>query len=228
MFGSLARTVSLRGHPSEPEECEMSEPFTFDRYMALPRLTALKLSPGRQAARGGGEPARFRGQEDEDGALAGRSGRTGEASPRSLARRRASRSPTFLRDGSLLFTSARPDPDVKEDPEHKINALWLLPAEGGEARLLLAPDGGVDSVAVAREADAIAFGAPVHPEAKDLADDAARAKARKEAGVGALLFDTLPDPLLGRVAGSAQPAALRRRLRHPPTPTPRPGSNRAT
>ena len=81
---------------------------------------------------------------------------------------------SILRDGSLLFTSARPDPDVKEDPEHKINALWLLPTDGGEARLLLAPDGGVDGVAAALKADAIVFGAEVHPEAKDLADDAAR------------------------------------------------------
>jgi len=57
---------------------------------------------------------------------------------------------------------------------------------------MLAPDGGVDAVAAARDADVIAFGAGVHPAAKDLADDAERAKARKEAGVGALLFDQYP------------------------------------
>jgi len=169
----------------------MSEPFTFDRFMALPRLTALKLSPD-----GKGLVVAVSRPDSE-----GKKMKTalwqvdpaGRAKPRRITRSAAGESvATFLRDGSLLFTSARPDPDVKEDPEHKINALWLLPAEGGEARLLLAPDGGVDGVAVARDADVIAFGASVHPEAKDLADDAARAKARKEAGVGALLFDTYP------------------------------------
>ena len=98
----------------------------------------------------------------------------------------------FLRDGSLAFTSTRPDPDTKADPDKKINALWLLPAGDGEARLLLAPDGGIDGVAAAREADRIVFGVDMHPEATDLANDAERARARKDAGVGALLFDQYP------------------------------------
>jgi dipeptidyl aminopeptidase/acylaminoacyl peptidase len=169
----------------------MSEPFTFDRYLALPRLSALKLSPdGKRLVVAVGRP-------DAEGkkikTALWRVDPAGRAKPRRITRSAAGESVgTFLRDGSLLFTSARPDPDVKEDPEHKINALWLLPAEGGEARLLLAPDGGVDGVAAARAADAIAFGAQVHPEAKTLAEDADRAKARKDAGVGALLFDSYP------------------------------------
>jgi len=169
----------------------MSEPFTFDRYLALPRLSALKLSPdGKRlvvaVARPDAEGKKMKTalwQVDP----------AGRAKPRRITRSAAGESVgTFLRDGSLLFTSARPDPDVKEDPEHKINALWLLPAEGGEARLLLAPGGGVDGVAAARDADAIVFGAQVHPEAKTLAEDAERAKAREDAGVGALLFESYP------------------------------------
>jgi len=95
----------------------------------------------------------------------------------------------FLPDGSLLFTSSRPDPDQKPDPDRKVHALWLLPPDGGEARLLAAPEGGVDGLAVARSAAVVAFGAGVFPGASGFAADAERAKARKEAGVGALLFE---------------------------------------
>ena len=169
----------------------MSEPFTFDRFLALPRLSALKLSPdGRRLVVAVSRP----GPEGKDMKTAlWQVDPAGTAKPRRITRSAAGESAgCFLRDGSLLFTSARPDPDVKADPEHKINALWLLPAEGGEARLLLAPDGGIDGVAAAADTDRIVFGAHMHPEAKDLADDAARAKARKEAGVEALLFDGYP------------------------------------
>src|SRR6185312_7618293 len=36
----------------------------------------------------------------------------------------------FLPDGSLLFTSARPDPAVEDDEE--VSLLWMLPPGGGE------------------------------------------------------------------------------------------------
>ena len=42
----------------------------------------------------------------------------------------------FLPDGSLLFTSARPDPEAKDDDETEEALLWLLPAGGGEARVV--------------------------------------------------------------------------------------------
>jgi dipeptidyl aminopeptidase/acylaminoacyl peptidase len=117
----------------------------------------------------------------------------GTAAPRRLTRSSAGESAAcFASDGALLFTSARPDPDAKADPDRKIAALWMLPAEGGEARLLLAPDGGIEGVAAARSAGAIAFGSLLHPFATSLEDDAARAKARKEAGVGALLLEDYP------------------------------------
>ena len=169
----------------------MSEPFTFDRFLALPRLSALKLSPdGNRLVVAVGRL----GPEGKDIKTAlWQVDAAGAAKPRRITRSAAGESVgCFLRDGSLLFTSARPDPDAKPDPDKKINALWCLPSDGGEARLLLAPDGGVDGVTAARDADAIAFGAGLHPAAKDFAEDAERAKARKEAGVGALLFDSYP------------------------------------
>ena len=77
----------------------------------------------------------------------------GVAAPRRLTRSAAGEAggAEFLPDGSLLFTSSRPDPDAKPDPDRKVHALWLLPAGGGEARLLAAPEGGVDGLATARE-----------------------------------------------------------------------------
>jgi dipeptidyl aminopeptidase/acylaminoacyl peptidase len=169
----------------------MSEPFTFDRYLALPRLSALKLSPdGKRLVVA---VSRLGPEGKEMKTALWQVDPAGRSTARRITRSAAGESVgCFLRDGSLLFTSARPDPDAKADPDRKINALWLLPANGGEARLVLAPDGGVDGVTAARNADTIAFGAGVHPAATDLADDAERAKARKEVGVGALLLESYP------------------------------------
>ena len=152
---------------------------------------ALRAAPvaRRPAPRGRHRRAGPRGQDDALGALAGRpGGGRAAAPPHPLGRRRAGGA-AFLPDGSLLFTSSRPDPDAKPDPEKKIDALWLLPPDGGEARLLAAPEGGVDGVVTARSAPVVAFGARMFPGAVDVAADAERGLARKEAGVGALLFE---------------------------------------
>ena len=163
--------------------------FDVDRLLDLPRLSALRLSPDGQrlvVAVGGPDPE-------------GKTMRSalwqvdpaGVAPPRRLTRSAAGEAggAAFLPDGSLLFTSSRPDPDTKPDPEKKIHALWLLPPDGGEARLLAAPEGGVDGVVTARSAPVVAFGARMFPGAVDVAADAERGSARKEAGVGALLFE---------------------------------------
>jgi dipeptidyl aminopeptidase/acylaminoacyl peptidase len=163
--------------------------FDFDRLLALPRLSGLRLSPdGRRLVVAVGGP-------DPEGKVM-RSALwqvdpAGVAPPRRLTRSAAGEAggADFLCDGSLLFTSSRPDPDAKPDPERRIHALWLLPPDGGEARLLAAPEGGVDGLATARAASVIAFGAGMFPGAPDFAADAERGKARKDAGVGALLFD---------------------------------------
>jgi dipeptidyl aminopeptidase/acylaminoacyl peptidase len=169
----------------------MIKPLTLERFFATPRLSGLHLSPdGRRlvvaVTRPGPEANEYKTalwQVDPADRVA----------PRRLTRSAAGETvAAFARDGSLLFTSTRPDPDAKPDPENKIAALWSLPPEGGEARLLLAPDGGVEGVAAARHADALAFGAPLHPLARNLGDDAKRAKARKEAKVGAILFEDYP------------------------------------
>jgi dipeptidyl aminopeptidase/acylaminoacyl peptidase len=82
--------------------------------------------------------------------------------------------PRFLPDGSLLFTSRRPDPQSPQSPGRKKGAggdpgdgaaLWLLPAGGGEARVLAALPGGVTAAEAARGAAAVVVAAPVLPGA---------------------------------------------------------------
>jgi dipeptidyl aminopeptidase/acylaminoacyl peptidase len=170
----------------------MTESFTVERMLRLPRLSSLHLSPdGRRlvvavgrVGPDGTKMATALWQVDPAGKVPAR------RLTRSFAGEAAEMA--FLPDGSLLFTSARPDPDAKPDPDTRINALWSLPPDGGEARLLAAPEGGVSGIAAARHASVVAFGAGMHRGAVDFEADAARGKARKDAGVEALLFEDYP------------------------------------
>jgi dipeptidyl aminopeptidase/acylaminoacyl peptidase len=170
----------------------MTEPFTIDTMLRLPRLSGLRLSPDgtRLAVAVGGVAA-----DGKKMATAIWQVDPADAAPaRRLTRSVAGESSgiSFLPDGTLLFESARPDPDAKPDPDKEINALWALPPDGGEARLLLAPEGGMCGAHASRGCAAIVFGAYVQRGATDLDGDAERGKARKDAGVEALLFDDYP------------------------------------
>jgi dipeptidyl aminopeptidase/acylaminoacyl peptidase len=118
----------------------------------------------------------------------------GEAAPRRLTRSaKGETGATFLPDGSILFTSARPDPEAKKGEERDDRAaLWLLPAGGGEARLLADPPAGVDGVAAARDSGTVILGVGAYPGTETLEEDAEKHKARKEAGVTAQLFESYP------------------------------------
>src|SRR5580693_2521925 len=123
-------------------------------FVAIPRVTALRLAPdGSWLAAAvqtlspdckkyltslwridtGGGPARRLTRSAE-----------GEGSPR------------FLPDGSLLFTSKRPDPGAgpaRQDGAAKdVAALWLLPAGEGEARPVVRLPGGIAGVEAASQA----------------------------------------------------------------------------
>jgi dipeptidyl aminopeptidase/acylaminoacyl peptidase len=167
--------------------------FDFDRFLSLPRLSGLRLSPDgsrlvvtvQQPAPDGKKMRSSIWQLDP----------AGERRPQRLTRSAPGESVgAFLRDGSLLFTSARPDPDQAPDDEDgkDIGRLWLLPAGGGEARILASPPGGVEDVRAARDAEVVMFSASVFPGSADLAADRERASARKKAGVDALLLEGYP------------------------------------
>ena len=132
-------------------------------YVAIPRIGALRLAPdGSWLAAAvqtlsadrkkyltsiwridtqGGPPRRLTRSAE------------GEASPR------------FLPDGSLLFTSKRPDPGASAKKDGDVAALWLLPPGGGEARIIAALPGGVKAAEVAKDTGAIVLASPVMPTA---------------------------------------------------------------
>jgi len=144
-------------------------------------------------------------------------------------------SPRFLPDGSLLFTSRRPDPGRnKTGPSgdsDDVAALWLLPAAGGEARVVAALPGGVTAVEVARDAGGIVVRSPVLPMAggsgpsgsgvspggrvsprassagneSTAEDDARLRQERKDAGITAILHESAPVRYWDHDLGPDQP-----------------------
>ena len=114
--------------------------------------------------------------------------------------------PAFLPDGSLLFTSKRPDPDAEKEDKDAKASLWLIPADGGEARRVVGLPGGIDTVATASRAGTIVVSAEVMPEAKSdtKADDERLRKERKDAGVTAILHESAPVRFWDHDLGPAQ------------------------
>ncbi|PNL17125.1 alpha/beta fold hydrolase [Micrococcus sp. FDAARGOS_333] len=107
----------------------------------------------------------------------------------------------FAADGTLYFTSGRPAPGEEE----KSSALWALPAQGGEARVVLTRPGGVSSVSCASAADTVVLGAPRLRGAATEAEHAELAKARKDAGVDAILHTGYPVRFWDHDLGPATP-----------------------
>jgi len=101
-------------------------------------------------------------------------------------------SPVFAPDGTLLFTSARPDPDAGKDAGDPKPALWALDAAGGEARRVLGRRHGISGVTVAAGTGDVVVVASATPGAQDDEADDARRKARKDAGVTAILHESYP------------------------------------
>jgi dipeptidyl aminopeptidase/acylaminoacyl peptidase len=155
-------------------------------FMALPRVLGLRLSPdGKRLA------VVVRGLSPD-----GKTYRTAlwrvdpagvEAPVRLTRSAEGEGQPEFLPDGSLLFTSSRPDPAAAGE-EEKAQRLWLLPAGEGEPRVFADAPGGIDGFAVARDSGAVVFAATALP-----GDPVAeRAELRKAAGVTAILHEGLP------------------------------------
>jgi dipeptidyl aminopeptidase/acylaminoacyl peptidase len=166
--------------------------FDLDSFLALPRVSGLALSPDgsrlvTSVATVAPDGTKFQTALWQLDPAA-------EAPPRRLTRSaKGETGAAFLPDGSIVFTSARPDPDAKKGDECDDRAaLWLLPAGGGEARLLADPPAGVDGLAVARDQGTVVLGVGAYPDTATLEEDADKHKARKEAGVTAQLFESYP------------------------------------
>ncbi len=189
-------------------------------YMALPRLTGLRLAPDGSwlAASVSALSADGRTFKPSIWRI------PAEPGPARLSPARLTRSaegednPAFLPDGSLLFLSARPAPpdgqsgtgqpatgqSATGQPDTGLpsaaqgngttpkRALWLLPADGGEACQVTAPPGGISRLATAAAAPLAAFTCPVLPTASGIPDDAQRRKSRADAGVTAILHEAAP------------------------------------
>ena len=162
-----------------------------DAYVALPRLSGLVLSPdGTRLVTAVQTLDRKRTayvtalwEVDP----------TGERPARRLTRSAKSEaSAAFTPAGDLLFTSARPDPDAQEPDDEPAPALWLLPADGAEARVVADRGAGVGGVQVATGSPTVLVVSDVLPSASDPADDDRRRKARKDAKVSAILHTGYP------------------------------------
>jgi len=97
----------------------------------------------------------------------------------------------FTPAGEVLFTSARPDPALTEQPADAPAALWLLPA-GGEPYVVGTRPGGVADPVVARTAGTVVATAMTLPTAVTAEDDEARRKDHRERKVTAILHAGYP------------------------------------
>ena len=166
-------------------------------YVAIPRIGSLRLSPDGSWLAAAVQTLSADGKKyltslwriDPGG-----------GSPRRLTRSaEGEASPRFLPDGSLLFTSRRPDPGAgqarRDGAAADVGALWLLPPAGGEARVVAALPGGVTAAEVAAGNGAVVVSSPVlpvPPADSTAADDARLRKERGDAGVTAILHESAP------------------------------------
>ncbi|MEN0070598.1 MAG: prolyl oligopeptidase family serine peptidase, partial [Propionicimonas sp.] len=210
----------------------LTTPFhDLDAYVALPRIGGLALSP--DGDRLVVTVQTLNPERTAYSTALWEVDPTGEQPARRLTRSvKGEASAAFTASGDLLFTSARPDPDAgdggKDEPK---SALWLLPAAGGEARVVATAPGGLSGILTARGADVASVVAAVLPSAVDLSADARLRAARKQAKVQAILHAGYPVRHWDHDLGPDQPrrylADLTGLVDAPASPLPDPDGDQA-
>ena len=173
-----------------------------DHYLAIPRVSGLTLSPdGKRLVT---TVSTLNGKGTEFASALWEIDPTGRKHARRITRSsKGEAGAVFAANGDLYFTSARPDPDSPDaDP---VNALWLLPADGGEARVVHSRAGGISSVMAAKDADATFVSAEVLAGSADEDNDDERRKARKDNKVSAILHSGYPVRYWDADLGPAEP-----------------------
>ncbi|GAB2613058.1 S9 family peptidase [Pseudactinotalea suaedae] len=169
---------------------EPATPFhDLDAFVAMPRLGSLALSPdGRRLVVGvstldpkstGYVTALWEVHPD------------GAAPARRLTRGAKGESQAaFTAAGDLLFVAKRAHGETGEDKAKP--AVWMLPAGGGEARLLAERPGGVSSVKAAREAATVVVSAGTLASATDTESEQRLRDLRSDNKISAILHSGYP------------------------------------
>ncbi|MGN8130900.1 alpha/beta fold hydrolase [Paenarthrobacter sp. 22069] len=189
-------------NPAIPDEQPQTPFHDLDHYLSIPRVSGLALSP--DGSRLVTTVSTLNGKGTEYASALWELDPAGQKHARRITRSaKGEAGAAFAANGDVYFTSARPDPESPD--EEPVNALWLLPADGGEARVVLSRPGGVSRVMAARDADAAFVTADVLAGSADEEDDAARRKSRKDGKVSAILHSEYPVRYWDADLGPGQP-----------------------
>nr|WP_328807876.1 prolyl oligopeptidase family serine peptidase [Nonomuraea antri] len=165
-------------------------------YVAIPRVLSLKLSPDESRLVSVVQSLNPDGKSygtalwaiPLPGPLSGPHTGSPDTAPYRLTRSAKGESQAvFTASGDVLFTSARADATVK-DSSDETPSLWLLPRAGGEARQIATRPGGIGAVRAA--GDVVVFAADVLDGEESTEEE--RRKARKDAGISAILYEGYP------------------------------------
>jgi len=173
-------------------------------FLTLPRLAGLALSPdGKRLVT---TVAQLNAERNAFVSALWEIDPEGNRPARRLTRGAAGeKSPAFTSDGGLLFVSTRPDPDGKPE-EDRPGALWLLPGDGGEARLVGERPGGITDPVTA--GGVVVVTSMTMPGAVSGADDERRRTARRDKKITAMLHTGYPVRLWDHDLGPDQARLL--------------------
>ncbi len=194
------------------------------RYVAIPRLTALRLAPDGSWLAAAVQTLAPDRKKFLTSIWRIPASPASQEAPRQVTRSpKGEKNPRFLPDGSLLFISERPgalagtsgSPGSSQAPDEPAGpgrddpagepALWLLPAGGGEAVWVAGHPGGISAAETAERDGVIVCSAAVMPGAgADPADDARLRREREQAGVTAILHEAVPVRYWDHDLGPAQ------------------------